>query len=157
FAGSAARPLPAMPVKAAEVSAAVPRNVPAAPLGNDNLEVTFAPDPKLFDGRHANNPWLLELPDLMTKLVWDNAALLSPVTAKALGVQSGDLVTLARDGVGSIEVAAWVMPGQADNSIALTLGWGRAIGRYANSGLDVVGASDVNPLGAKTKPAGFDT
>ena len=53
-----------------------------------SLEVTFAPCPKMVDGRHANNTWLQEMPDPVTKLVWDNAAILSPATAKALGLET---------------------------------------------------------------------
>ena len=108
-------------------------------LGAQNLEVVFTPDPKLFDGRHANNPWLLELPDPMTKISWDNAALVSPATAKALGIASGDIVRLRAPGAKEIEIAAWVQPGQADWSIALPLGWGRDfVGQYGSKvGFDV--------------------
>ncbi len=120
------------------------------PLGSDNLEVVFAADPKMFDGRHANNPWLLELPDTVTKLCWDNAALLSPATAKALGVQSSDVVRLSRDGASPIEIVAWVVPGQADWVITTTLGWGRTkAGLYGNG----VGF-DVHPL-RTSKAFGF--
>src|SRR5690606_24515465 len=52
----------------------------------DQLELVLVPDPKLHDGRFANNGWLQELPDMATKLTWDNALLLSPKTAKALNV-----------------------------------------------------------------------
>ena len=61
-------------------------------LGSSNLEVVFCADNKLVDGSHANNMWLLELPDPITKISWDNAALLSPTTAKALNLANGDLV-----------------------------------------------------------------
>ena len=60
------------------------RRLPA-PVGPGALEVTFAPCPKMVDGAHANNTWLQEMPDPVTKLVWDNAAIVSPATAKALG------------------------------------------------------------------------
>ena len=107
-------------------------------LGEGNFEVTFEPDPALWDGAHANNLWSLELPHPMTKLVWDNAALLSPGTAKALGAKNGQMLRLTK-GAASVEVPAWVVPGHADNSITLTLGWGRtAAGRYGNGkGFDV--------------------
>ena len=50
------------------------------------LEIAFQTDPTIFDGRFANNGWLQELPKPVTKLTWDNAALMSPSLAKALGV-----------------------------------------------------------------------
>lgn len=102
------------------------------------LEVTFAPCAKLVDGRHANNSWLLELPCPVTKLSWDNAALLSPATAKELGVTTGDLLRLTR-AERTITVAAFVLPGQADRSIGLSVGWGRThAGRLGNGrGFDV--------------------
>jgi molybdopterin-containing oxidoreductase family iron-sulfur binding subunit len=92
-----ARPLPATPPAAAKIAAALATaKRPATPLGPENLEVNFAADPKLLDGRHANNPWLLELPDPLSKVVWDNAAYVSPGTAKALGVVNNDVVRLSR-------------------------------------------------------------
>ena len=116
-----------------EVAAAI-KKAPLRPaIGASNLEVAIAPCNKLHDGESANNPWLLELPDPITKIVWDNAALFSAATAKALGIESEDVVTISREGSQPIEVVAWIQPGQADNSIALTLGWGRQnVGRYGN-------------------------
>ena len=52
----------------------------------------------VYDGRFANNGWLQELPKPVTKLTWDNAALIAPRTAERLGVQNGDLVTVSHDG-----------------------------------------------------------
>jgi molybdopterin-containing oxidoreductase family iron-sulfur binding subunit len=152
--GSTARPFVTMPTRAGDIAGAFKASPAPKALGPDNYEITFAPDPKLFDGRHANNPWLLEMPDLMTKLSWDNAALVSPATAKALGVKTNDVVSIARD-VGSIEMPVFVLPGQADNSIALALGWGRDAGRYSTSYAALQG-SDVNPLGVPGRPAGVD-
>ncbi len=117
----------------ADVATALTKTQLAKPIHASNFEVTISPCNKLHDGAWANNPWLLEVPDPITKIVWDNAALLSPATAKALGVSGGDMITIARDGAGTIEVAAWIQPGQADNTIGLTLGWGRQnVGRYGN-------------------------
>ena len=58
---------------------------PTPAATKDALEVTFHPDYSLLDGRFAMNPWLQELPDPITKLVWDNAAVISPKTAEEFG------------------------------------------------------------------------
>ena len=65
----------------------------AAPSAN-NLEVIFYRDAKVDDGRYANNGWMQELPDPITKMTWDNAVLVSRKTARELGVQNGDLVEI---------------------------------------------------------------
>jgi molybdopterin-containing oxidoreductase family iron-sulfur binding subunit len=126
------RPVVTTPPASAEIVAAFARaRSGRRALGPDNLEVNFLPDPKILDGRHANNPWLLELPDPVSKLVWDNAAYVSPETAKQLGVRTGDVVRLGRDGGPALEVAAFVLPGVADHCVTLHLGWGRShAGRY---------------------------
>jgi len=88
------------------------------------LELVFRPDPSVYDGRFANNSWLQELPRPLTKLTWDNAALVSPATAKRLGLKSEDLVTL---NVGGRRARAplWILPGHADDSVTVHLGYGR--------------------------------
>ncbi len=74
----------------------------------------------------------------MTKLVWDNAALISPASARELGVKNGQMLRLSK-GEAKVEIPAWIVPGHADNSLTLALGWGRtAAGRYGNGkGFDV--------------------
>src|SRR5204863_9838892 len=104
-------------------------------------------DTKLFDGRFANNQWLLELPDPITRIVWDNVALFAPSTAKQLGIKNGDVVRITAGGA-SIEIAAWQQPGQAAGSIGLPLGWGRT-----RAGGNAVGAGfDVYPLRTSAAP-----
>ena len=88
------------------------------------IEVTFPPDPTIFDGRFANNGWLQELPKPLTKLTWDNAALLSVNTAKRLGVANEDVIELSRAGQ-SVRAPVLIVPGQPDDSISLSLGYGR--------------------------------
>jgi molybdopterin-containing oxidoreductase family iron-sulfur binding subunit len=95
----------------------------------------FAPDPASGDGDFANNAWLQELPRPLTKLTWDNAALLSTATAGALGLETGDVVRLgvAGDPKVRIEAPVWVLPGHADGTLTLPLGYGRrAAGRVGN-------------------------
>lgn len=115
----------------------------------DGIEVVIKPDISIYDGRFANNGWLQELPDPMTKVTWDNVALMSPATARRLGInperhlseKESPVVRISAGG-NSIEIAAWVQPGHADDSITLTAGYGRSgIGRVA----DGVGV-DVYPL-----------
>jgi MoCo/4Fe-4S cofactor protein with predicted Tat translocation signal len=92
----------------------------------DNLEVLFRADVSVRDGRYANNGWLQELPRQFSKLVWDNAALISPQLAKRENLENGDIVDLTfRDR--TIKAPVWVQPGQAENSVSLPLGYGRKV------------------------------
>ena len=143
-----AAPAAAPALRSADVAAALDKAPPAGRVGPGSLEVTFAPCPKMVDGFHANNTWLQEMPDPVTKLVWDNAAILSPATAKALGVQNKDVVRIAV-GERAITSGVWIVPGQADNSIALKLGWGRKkAGRIGNGrGFDVYPLRTTQTLG----------
>ncbi|MGA1539484.1 MAG: TAT-variant-translocated molybdopterin oxidoreductase [Chthoniobacterales bacterium] len=88
------------------------------------LEIAFMPSSTLDDGRYANNGWLQETPDFATKITWDNAALISPATAKEVGVATGDLVALSA-GDRSIEAPALIAPGHADGAVSIALGYGR--------------------------------
>ena len=81
-------------------------------------------DASVYDGRFANNSWLQECPDPLTKLTWDNAAVMSPATAKALGVSDESVVKL-QVGDRSLEVPVYIMPGWADGVVGLALGYGR--------------------------------
>ncbi|MFO0680610.1 MAG: 4Fe-4S dicluster domain-containing protein [Sandaracinus sp.] len=122
--------------------------------GGEGWEVVFASCARAFDGSVINNPWLLELPDPVTKLTWDNAAMISPAAADELGIPQsheglwrsagthepriGHMVRISK-GDRSIEIPVVVVPGHADHSITLPLGWGRTrAGSFANGcGFDV--------------------
>jgi molybdopterin-containing oxidoreductase family iron-sulfur binding subunit len=88
------------------------------------LELVFRPDPTMWDGRFANNGWLQELPKPLTKLTWDNAALLSPATAERLGLSNEEVVELRYQGR-AVQAPVWIMPGHADDAVTITLGYGR--------------------------------
>ena len=88
------------------------------------MELVFLPDSTMGDGRFANNGWLQELPKPLTRLTWDNAALVSPATADKLGVSNEDVVEL-RLGGQTVHAPIWIMPGQADETVVVTLGYGR--------------------------------
>ena len=91
------------------------------------------PSVAMLEGRHAYNPWLLELPDPITKITWDNYASVSPAGAASLGVSDGDVVRITANAV--IELPVVVQPGQHDHVIAVALGYGRkASERFAGLG-----------------------
>ncbi len=117
-------------------------------LANGKLEVVFSSSSHTYDGRHANNGWLQETPDPQTRLTWDNAALISPATAAALGIVNRAMVRVSL-GDRDIVVPAYVMPGQAAGSIALAVGHGRVrsghVGGLADEGVASIGF-DVYPL-----------
>ncbi len=110
------------------------------------LEITFRPDPSVYDGRFANNGWLQELPKPLTRLTWDNVALISPVTAQRLGINveaeipggehgsaNSELVELSYQGR-TLRAPVWITPGQPDDSITVFLGYGRTrAGRVGTS------------------------
>jgi Fe-S-cluster-containing dehydrogenase component len=112
------------------VQTAVKADAFMPPLGNrpstlESWEVTFQPSLLLHDGRYAGNGWLQELPDPITKLAWDNVALVSKKAAQKLRLKNGDVVRLRRASI-SIEIPVWIMAGQADYTITLTAGYGRS-------------------------------
>ena len=109
------------------------RREPPADLASD-LEIVFLPSPSLHDGRFANDGWLQELPDPLTKLTWDNPALVSPKTAETLGLANEDVVRLDYAGR-SLELPVWILPGMADGVVALTLGYGRSHAGRIGSGV----------------------
>jgi MoCo/4Fe-4S cofactor protein with predicted Tat translocation signal len=115
-------------------------------LSKDCLEVSFFRDAKVDDGRYANNGWMQELPDPITKMTWDNAVLVSRKTATELGVANGDIVEIRLDNgvaftskqapvLGPVKGPVWVQPGMADYSIGMALGYGREKAGRVGSGV----------------------
>jgi molybdopterin-containing oxidoreductase family iron-sulfur binding subunit len=98
------------------------------------IEVSFYPSASAWDGRFANNGWMQEAPDPITKLVWGNAAMISPATAREQKLEDGDVVTISR-GSTKLEAAVMVQPGHTDNAISISLGYGRV--RCGRVGKDV--------------------
>ena len=105
----------------------------SVPAGTEK-EVVFRLSSTLLDGSYANNAWLLETPDVATKIVWDNVAVMSESTANEIGVAIdlkkgkyyADRVNLSAGGQ-SVSIPAWILPGHPDNSITVNLGFGRYI------------------------------
>jgi len=103
-----------------------PRNSsePGNTDNSGNVDVVFRPDPTVWDGRFSNVGWLQELPKPLTTLTWDNVITISPDLAKREGLVNGDNVEVAMNGR-TVSGPAWILPGQAANTIALALGYGR--------------------------------
>ena len=137
-----ARPAGAPELRSDSVAAALAAMAPPeARSAATALEILFAPDHRVWDGRYANNAWLQETPDPLTKITWDSAVLLSPGTAAQLGVKADDLVTI-KVGGRSVDLAAYLMPGTAPFTAVVHLGHGR---RQAGQVADGRGF-DVYPL-----------
>jgi molybdopterin-containing oxidoreductase family iron-sulfur binding subunit len=134
LAGSA-DPTASPRVRRAAITDAVERTWETwAPPAGDSYELVFTPDLCVYDGRFANNGWLQELPDPLTKITWDNAVYVGPEAAEHLRVETGDMVRIMHDGR-SVEAAVYVVPGQHPLSVTLPLGYGRkAAGAIGNDG-----------------------
>ncbi|HZI17604.1 MAG TPA: TAT-variant-translocated molybdopterin oxidoreductase [Pyrinomonadaceae bacterium] len=153
--------------RGATAGAAFTANLPpvAAPAAG-GYEIVFRPDPCVYDGRFANNGWLQELPKPLTKLTWDNAALISPATAEALGVGKEPDGAVAQDGPRRVnnytakggeikaevlrlqfrgrEITApvYILPGTPDGTVVLYLGYGRELaGRVGGDRDNLVGVN----------------
>ena len=152
IAGTAAAPID-VTVDRAAVASSKPLETPRG------LEIAFRQDPAVHDGRFANNGWLQELPRPLTKLTWDNAAMVSVTTAGELGVKVGfgsrggehgealsDMVELSYRGR-SLRVPVWIVPDHPDGSVTLHLGYGRTragnVGNGAGSNAYAMRTSDA--------------
>ena len=120
IAGTAAQPISV----AAKAPAAPP--TPAA-SAKGALDIVFRPDPTIWDGRFGNVAWQQELPKPLTKITWDNIVAVSPAIAGAQNLSNGDLVEVTI-GARSVRGPAWIVPGQAGDTVALFFGYGRRAG-----------------------------
>lgn len=85
------------------------------------------------NGKHANNPWLQELPDPITKVCWDNHASISPGYASEMELKNGDVVTISSN-TEKIEIPVLLQPGQAYRTISIAMGFGRSnAGKVGNN------------------------
>jgi len=101
------------------------------------LELVFRTDPSIYDGRFANNGWLQELPKPLTKVTWDNVAIVSPNTAQQIAGENSisgavkgrehyvPLVDITNQQGKTVRAPLWIMPGQPDGVVTVHLGYGR--------------------------------
>ena len=116
---------------------------PVSDFAGDESEYPFVLHPfltaTLFDGRGANLPWLQELPDPMTSVVYGSWAELNPATADELGIREGDVLEIESP-AGSVHVPALIFPAIRPGVVAIPIGQGHAAyGRYARD-------RGVNPI-----------
>ena len=108
--------------------------------GDGELTLLVYPSPRFGDGAHANRPWLQELPDPVSKIMWHSWVEMNPATVERMGLREGDVVTVAT-GAASVEVPVWAYPGIREDAVAIAMGGGHTdYGQYANG-------NGVNPMG----------
>ena len=130
-----------------------------AELGNfkaSDLELVLYTKTSIGDGTQANNPWLQELPDPLTRMSWDNYLTISPKDAERLGIENdlnarmqldGSIVNLTVNGVTIENVPVFIQPGQADGSVGLALGYGKKnSGATADTGVNAYPLFDGSNL-----------
>ncbi|HEV1993043.1 MAG TPA: TAT-variant-translocated molybdopterin oxidoreductase [Candidatus Acidoferrum sp.] len=159
---SSAYPSVSVPLKFSAASLPAAKSAPAG-----EIEFIFRPDPCVYDGRFANNGWLQELPKPVTKLTWDNAALVSPKTAERLGLthdvgarggEHGKIYSNVIDislSNSKVTAAAWRLPGQADGVVVLPLGYGRKRAGYTgtNKGFNAYAVRTSGALWTASAPS----
>ena len=122
----------AFTAKAGGTSKSAMASFPIPTTTSSGLEVSFRPDPSIYDGRFSNVGWMQELPKQVTNLSWDNAAIMSMGTMADLKLEESDPVKVSFDGREFIAPALMV-PGHPDGAITVHLGFGRGVqaGRVA--------------------------
>ncbi|MGA7338738.1 MAG: TAT-variant-translocated molybdopterin oxidoreductase, partial [Candidatus Sulfotelmatobacter sp.] len=95
-----------------------------ATVAANAIELNIRRDPTIYDGQFSNNGWLQELPKPMNKLTWDNAILIGPKMGERLEIKTCDVVELELNGK-KVTGPVWIQPGVPDNSVTVTLGYGR--------------------------------
>jgi len=133
------------------------------------LELVLYTKPSMGDGTQANNPWLQELPDPITRMSWDNYLTISPKDAEKFAIDNdlnarmqldGSIVNLTVNGVTIKDVPVFIQPGQAEGSVGLALGYGKKdSGATADTGVNAYPLFDGSNLvvsGVKIEKTGED-
>jgi len=109
-------------------------NAAPSPQRSTGMVLASYVNSNTFDGRHANNPWLFELPDPVAKVSWDNYAAVAPAFARENGLRDGDVLKLTSGGQ-SVEAPVRIHPGMHRNAIGVAVGWGRSAAGYVGEGV----------------------
>ena len=97
---------------------------PTNTRAGSGLILAVAPDPSIWDGRLGENAWAQETPKPLSKMTWGNVVTISPALATKRGLKTGDEISISA-GAMAQRAVVWVQPGQADNTLGLTTGYGR--------------------------------
>jgi len=102
--------------------------------GSNAVELQIYQNVSIGNGKKANNPWLQELPDPVSKVTWDNFAAIAPKYAEKLGIKEGDVLKVS-SGNHTIELPVLLQPGQAQQTVSVALGYGRTLSGKVGSGV----------------------
>lgn len=103
---------------------------------NEGLELVLYPTVHMADGSLANLSWLLELPDPITKVCWDNYLCVAPELAKEWKAKDGDVVSI-KSATHELKAPLFIVPGMNKSSVALAVGYGREAGGELLKGVGV--------------------
>ena len=142
----------AMPsVGSVVAAAAAAAGESVAPTSSSGLEISFRPDPSIYDGRYANVGWLQELPKQVTNLSWDNAALMSLNTQEKWKLAENSKAEIELNGR-KVIVPVLMVPGHPDDLITVYLGFGRTA-PGVNGGLRLGQGVGFNAYALRTSDA----
>ena len=122
---------------------AIINNISKTYSKSGEIELVLYENVAIGDGSMANNPWLQEMPDPLTRVVWDNYAIISPKMARSKGLKTGDIINISV-GNKAVEVPVFVLPGQNENTISVAVGYGRTRSAGDRQGEYVAGNKGVN-------------
>jgi molybdopterin-containing oxidoreductase family iron-sulfur binding subunit len=135
------------PAPSSSIAPALPEGALPAIADEEGLDLVILPDPTVHDGQFAHNPWLQELPKPLTKLTWDNTIQIGPALASRLGLENERLAQLSVGGQ-AVTGPVWVVPGIADETVLVHLGYGRRAGGQVGEGAGF----DAYPLRSLSSP-----
>lgn len=157
---------PVAPV-AASLSASVVNKISKTYADSKGIEITFFESSKMGTGASANNPWLQELPDPISKVTWDNYLAISILDVaestsqvkELVGAKDGDIVSILAKGKGLIKIPVLIQPGQASGTASVALGYGRESAGKLQNGVKYKNAAGENKIGSNVYPliVGFNS
>lgn len=121
----------------------------------EGMELILYPKVSIATGDMANNPWLQEMADPISRASWGNYVAISQKTAKELEIEQDDVLEVSADGKTTVKLPALIQPGQTEGTIAIALGYGRTecgkvgkgVGANLNAWIDRKG--DTNQYNVK--------